>query len=170
MRINLIAKLLIIPLALLSVMGVAIGFTAYYSRQDSVTVLDSVELPEGEDSASKSIEISLDSFYPGVSRSYVIAFSCPSDGDYKLSFTFDGSEEGTLQNFLSAQISIGEEVLFDKLLKEYYAAEEAFSYTAHVDGKSSLNVRISYSMSEDVGDEAQGAVTDFELVAEIERA
>ena len=76
--------------------------------------------------------------------------------------------DGTLENYIDTEVSADGESKGANLLKNYFEGEEV-SFNANVDSKEPLVINVKYSMPLEVGDEAQNAVTNFDLTVKIEK-
>lgn len=95
-----------------------------------------------------SEEVTIGGIAPGQARS--CSYQGETDAPADLTVTLTGND-GTLTGYLSVRVQVGEEVLCDGALSDVLGRE----YRAKVEGKFSFT--ITYSMAEEVGNEAQGA-------------
>ena len=105
---------------------------------------------------------------PGQSSEYELNFECKDIGTYKFSFVYTEREKSPLGNYLTVELSDGEERKASGNLGELLAGGALVTtYTFKESKKASFTVR--YVMASDVGDEAQGANLDFDLRLTVEK-
>ncbi len=144
---------------LLTVLGVVVGVVVMKAHKDfekDVTiVLDGETL--------KSLDVSLTGFYPGMSKEYVIALKCEAEGEYEVSLSFEKKGTGELQNYIQTEIEVDGERVAMSELKSFFDGETAV-FDCNLTKSKSVKLVIRYTMPQEVGNEAQGATSDFDLV------
>lgn len=162
-----LSRLLTISIALLTLVGVALGIVLIKSHGDFKKNADII-VSEDETIKVKDLDVSLTGFYPGKSQEYDISLVCEAEGSYKITLSFKKVGDGTLENYIDTEVSADGESKGANLLKNYFEGEEV-SFNANVDSKEPLVINVKYSMPLEVGDEAQNAVTNFDLTVKIEK-
>lgn len=162
-----LSRLLTITIALLTLVGVAFGIVLIKSHGDFKKNADII-VSEDETIKVKDFDVSLTGFYPGKSQEYGISLVCKAEGGYKITLSFKKTGDGTLENYIDTEVSVGGESKETNLLKNYLEGEEVF-FSEDLDSKEPLIINVKYTMPLDVGDEAQNAVTNFDLTVKIEK-
>ncbi len=115
-----------------------------------------------EDGVSEKVEFKSFHILPGESCSYVLRLNMKTAGDYKLQLDFERVSSHNLEKYVNVKILVGGRTLCDTPLFEFLSADcQGISYTMN----SGLpeNIEIIYYIPEEVGNEAQGAYTTFDL-------
>ncbi len=103
----------------------------------------------------KTLKAELSGFYPGCEKEYVIALkgSLVSEGCVTLEFR-NGENHGGLENYINVKITAGE-IAVEKPLKDLFDGNK-------IDfGNNVSEIKITYSMPENTGNEAQGTTAFF---------
>ncbi len=104
---------------------------------------------------SKTLKAALSDFYPGNTQEYSISLEGGSVENYYVTLNFRNDEKsGSLVEFLTVKIST-KEFTTEKTLKELLDGDGVML------GQNANEIKISYTMSENVGNEAQGTTALF---------
>ena len=103
--------------------------------------------------------------YPGQEKEYTLLITCEETGVYTMDFIFVEVEDHGLKTYVDVSVTMDGETLesgkLDALLSgEKFTLETEFSKTQPVE------IRIVYSMSLEIGNEAQGVSALFNLKIE----
>ena len=153
-----IVSFLIIAVSVLTLVGS--GFAMYFVIDSSKSKnLINVDIENGE---TKSIEFQKLDIVPGETVKYVVKLNTAVDGDYDILFDFNEIEDRSLKNYVYIKVEKNGEVICEELLADVLEGDgKTYVYTGDISDGSEIN--ISYSMPEDVGNEAKSAKTSFEL-------
>ncbi len=97
---------------------------------------------------------------PGDMREYELNYSCSGGGKYDLTYVFKPTKTGGLEPYIVVEIENGDRkvtVPLSKLLE----ADNKIEFTLYLDEKLKDTVFLRLKMPVEVGNEAQGTVTDF---------
>ena len=112
---------------------------------------------------SKTVEFDCLSLIPGESYEYTLALKSDLAGDCSLSIDFKENSEGALKNYAYAKLEADGEIVCDALLSELLSGEPLILDT-HLSKKDTVTLKITYYMPIEVGNEAENAKADFDLV------
>ena len=105
---------------------------------------------------------------PGESSEYELNFECKDIGTYKFYFSYTSKEHSPLGNYVTVELSDGEERKASGNLGELLAGG-ALVTTHTFTNVTTASFTVRYVMASDVGDEAQGANLDFDLRLTVEK-
>ena len=162
-------RLMLVSTSALIIIGVII-LNALLGKEGTSDV-GSVDLENGETqivvvediSGTKTMTFENLSLVPGDSCECVIKLTADASKKYDLKLDFvDLDAEKTLKDFVRVKIEAGEVTVYDGLLA---LAIQKDDITVSVDGKSNKNteLKLTYYMPLEVGNEAKNAEADFEL-------
>lgn len=151
-------QILIIALSLLIVLGIVLGITIKNSHNDFEK---NITLGETEET-SETLDVSLNGFYPGLSKEYVVNLCCAVDGIYEVSLVFVKKGEGTLENYIETVIEVDGKQVGESLLKSYFDGE-IVQFSCNLSKSEKVKLVTRYIMPQEVGNEAQRAISDFSL-------
>ncbi len=118
---------------------------------------------EVSDTKAKTVNVTLTEFLPGESKSKKITLKNESENEYSLKLKFEKTGEDSLAPFIDVVVKIGGEQQPAKTLKELFASDAIPFKMTNVHG-AELEIEVIYSMSLDVGDEAQRTKADFDIL------
>lgn len=131
----------------------------------NIPSLDNVATISLKENESKTLKVDLSELYPGSKSEYKINIGYEYTDDMRLTMQFDGANDaGSLADYLTVSFS-SESVEYQKSLAEAFSSPTAYDM-----GVGVKTITIDYSMSEDAGNETQGAYADFDLILRASRA
>lgn len=139
------------------------GLSAYFLFDKAREDVIEINISEGE---TKEISFENLNIAPGESDEYTVELICEVEDSFELFFDFSEKESSPLKSFVYARIEIEGEVICDRLLSELLSGESV-SCEAVLGGDAPLAVHITYYMPTSVGNEAQGAEANFEILITI---
>ena len=147
--------------ALMIILGVGLVFWAMWNERQ-VTVID-IRLANA---SSMPIEFDNLPLTPGSSTSYEFRFTSYSSKKYDVSLDFVEDEEkkdyNTLKHFVRVKIEVDDEILCDDLLERVIDGN-SIHFPVDVGKKINTRMKVTYSLPEDIGNEAKGATAAFKL-------
>ena len=156
---KIIVRILIACLSLTIMSGVGImSYFVFNSPSDDV--ITNLNLTAN---GSKTVEFDCLSLIPGESREYTVILKSNVAGDYSLSIELNEESDGTLKSFAYAKIEADGEVICDALLAELFSGDPLV-LNARLSKKDSVTLKITYYMPIEVGNEAENASADFDMV------
>ncbi len=159
-----ISYILTLSLVVMTVIGIVIGV---YNKVGEQKLQNETTIELGEQKQTE-MKIDLTGIHPGDSTSYKINLNANKGDAYISSITFEKTGTDSLAPFIDVEIKIGDERIDGARLSDYLGGRRA-EFTADFSDTDSLQVEIIYSMSVDIGDEAQNTTADFKTVLNVER-
>lgn len=149
-------KILIITASVITVLCLCV---AMYLLLDDGRLIQ-VELDGTENQSVRFERLGL---VPGESCEYTLRFTGKADR-YALKLVFSETEASqTLKNYVCVRISADGETLCDSLLSDVLCGD-GIELFADFTSKAKKDVKVVYCIPSDVGNDAQNAVADFELL------
>lgn len=150
-----LAYALTIILTIVVICGIVLGVFVLKNRDDFTK-----NITLGDKSVEEEIAVSLSGFYPGSSQSYTVKFGGASVEGYTVSLGFSEDGDCTLAQFIVLTISLNGEKLSEDKLDKFIGGEDC-SFALSSSENGGAEIKLEYSMPEDVGNEAQGTVAEF---------
>ncbi len=151
--------ILIPMLALVTLIGVAIGIRNMNKRDANVT--DTTIMVDGEELTTS--EVSLSGMAPGETKAYTMSLTADKQGTYEVTLDFQGEGDNSLGAYVMVCITIGDSVIDEALLSEYLDGR-AVNFRCDLTPETERLLKVTYAMDVDIGNEAQGATADFVIV------
>ncbi len=107
-------------------------------------------------------KVDLPSLRPGEDFEYKVKFKSRAADDYDIGIEFKEVGESTLKDFVNVEICYGEEVYVHTLC-EMLDENKKVNFVCAL-GEEPAQITIRFSMPEEVGNEAQGTVADFDVL------
>ena len=107
----------------------------------------------------ENLHFSATGLRPGDTRDYTIIVTPEADAVYVLALDFEEENDGGLRDFIDVTLSYGDTVV-ETTLTELFAGKTV-SFECDISKKVPARIHVVFSMSLDVGNEAQGATSDF---------
>lgn len=143
--------LLICSTLLLAGVGGTIAYEASKNSSDEIQV----EV-ESDRVTERVVSVTDLSLYPGKEKTYTLKFNAKSVDEIDVSLGFEETETGKLKNYVIVTVSSGDKTETIGLNELLGGKTLTFS------GKIEI-ITITYRMDENVGNEAQGAATKFDI-------
>ena len=83
---------------------------------------------------------------------------------YLVSLDFLEINDGGLSPLVDVTITANDQPIYEGKLEALYSMEEKISFECEPTKEDTVSLKVTYSMSIDVGNEAMGTFADFELV------
>lgn len=119
-----------------------------------------VTLKEGEPAVVEFDDLDL---IPGDKIEYTLKVADQINGAFDLELAFNEIAESPLKNYVYAKVEADGEEICDVLLAELLKESKTFTLYCANDGIGSYDIKITYYMMPDVGNEAQEADAKFDL-------
>ncbi len=151
---------IMIPLlALVTMIGIALSI--YNLRESKNKVTDADIFLNGERLTTS--EVSLSGMAPGEYKEYTLHLSSDKKATYTVTLEFQAGKEVTLAEYVSAEISIGEQMIGREMLSQYLRGEK-IQFDCSLAPGNKVVVKVRFAMDINVGNEAQGTKADFVIV------
>lgn len=129
-----------------------------YSKDDTPLII----LKDGE--SAEQVRIELDNFAPGVEKNYKFEFKAEKKGDYSIEVDFEETKTGELKKYLEVVIKVNGEVLCFTDLNKLFNGEKEIKIEEDFIKNEILEFEICYKMPATVGNEAENAEADFNMI------
>ncbi len=155
MRISMIAS------SALILVGVAL--TVYFSVAFNNRRVIKIDVEPDEIHSVEFKELFL---IPGQEEEYILSLKSDIKEKYNAEIIFDEIADGKLKNFARARIELNDEVIFDDSLASLLDGDKI---TLSIDPKKNpaKQIKITYYLPAEVGNDAQDTTSDFELLISI---
>lgn len=152
-------RVILIALSFTILIGISIMWYFLSLSNDS----DSLQL-EIRVNGQKTIRFDGLALIPGEEREYEASLRSDIPGDYVLLLDFvEDGENNTLKQFAYARIKIGDEVICDERLSELFDGD-LIEISTYLSKKVGCDIKITYYMPAEVGNEAENATADFKII------
>ncbi len=154
---------IIIILTILAVVGSILGAEILKNRGSN---FQDVTL-DGDGVMSDTLAVTLDGFYPTLTKNFVINLRSRTNGNYKVKLQFEKTGDGMLENFLQVQFFLDGKEITSGSMSEFMQGrivefESALS-------RKAVKLEIFYTMPQEIGNEGQNATTNFNVKISAER-
>ena len=160
--------ILLVSVVLLSISGLLLNA---YLKLASKTFQDEIKIELGGDSTQSEqvTELAVEglNLYPGGYKECKLVFDATVDGEFAVDLAFKETEVGMLRQFIDVEIVCQNKTIvkgLSELFEEYEKSGKTQQITIALKKGESASLVIRYCMPEEVGDEAQGATSKFNLV------
>ncbi len=144
-----------------AVATVSVGAITWAYNNRNGNPMEKTVVLNGETQTESTVRLT--DMYPGFSTSYQIQLKGKSDERYALTVSFEKTGEVSLAPFVDVSLYYGGERIADGKLSEFLEGKGG-SVDAEFSSSKTQQIEIVYSMSEEVGDEAQNTTADFKVV------
>ena len=158
---------LILLVSLSITMLVGAGFATYFLfNSDRESNVHDINLQIG---GRHEVEFTDLDLVPGESVEYDIKLHSEMDVEAFVALEFkriDDIPEGVakLEDYAYARITMGEEILCDTLISELLNSGSTINFECEIGADDHCDLKITYYMPDEVGNEAQNAEASFEIV------
>ena len=105
---------------------------------------------------------------PTESREYSVNLFCRASGGYYIFLDFEETEDGGMKPFVDVAVKVDGELLYEGKLDALLAPDAAV-IEAELYADEPRVFAVTYTMPRDVGNEAQGTYSDFDLTLKIKK-
>ncbi len=151
--------LLLLSLATLTILGTMIGFQALNDQKEfsdeKTIVVDEKEQTE--------MSVNLVGIHPGETMAYQINLKSNEGDFFNITMDFTKAGDDSLAKFIDVEIRLNGKKTRAAKLSEYLNGEQV-AFSINYAGINKAEIEILYSMSLDVGDEAQNTSADFTIL------
>ena len=99
---------------------------------------------------------------PGATKQYNVVLKSKETGNYTLDIIYVETVDGGMKQFVDVQIFYGEQIIYDGTLTDLLGGREILQELALESGVL-YDLTFVYSMSDEVGNEAQKTTTSFDI-------
>ncbi len=151
--------ILIISFIVLTIVGIVFGIVAFCG-QDAYANEKTIVL---EDKVQSEMKVSLTNIVPGESCNYSLHLKANKGDKFDVVMDFEKTDADSLAKFIDVDIIVNGESIGMSTLAELLEGKQ-IKFIADFDGTKTVEVEIIYSMSVDIGDEAQHTSADFNIL------
>lgn len=158
--------MLIVGLLLLAAMSVALIVflgDAYSDFPDRITV-------EADGVTEKIVNIRDLKLTPTEKKEYSVNFYCAASGLYSFTVDYMEKKDGGMKNYVNVDIIFGDEVIYEGSLSELLDGDVSVEFEGQLCDSEPLTVSFAYEMPKDVGNEAQGTWSDFDIKFTVDKS
>ena len=151
---------------LLTLMGVMLAAFLGKAKEDYPN-----EITVKENGVTESIlEVRDLKLNPTESMEYDVNLLCDASGMYHISLDYNETEDGGMKPFVDVTVKVGGEQVYEGKLEELLRDGVVIECEGELQSKEPLVLSICYLMPYDVGNEAQGTYSDFDISITIKKS
>lgn len=160
-------KLHLILIAVVAVLLAGVVMLAVVLFNNNEFIKNITLSPDG--TTSEKLEFSANGMGPGGKpREYTINLKSKLSDRYIVTLEFEETEEGTLKNFVNVTLQFGDEEPTTYLLAELLDGQTV-TFECNINSGATFSIKVTYAIPSEVGNEAQGATADFDIILTAER-
>ena len=106
---------------------------------------------------------------PTESKEYSIDLYCAASGAYDVYLDYIEKADGGMKPFVEVTVKVGGEVKYEGNLKTLIDNDEIIHFEADLRAKDPVVLSITYLMPREIGNEAQGTYSDFDVELSIKK-
>lgn len=158
MKKNKLVRIALIVLSVMILIGVALTMymLSIVNNHDIIKV-------NIKDDATQVVEFQNLCLIPGEKCEYTISFSSEVADEYNLRLAFRETVENTLKNYVHIKIEANGEIVYDQLLATLFDNSN-ITLTVDLTDDRKNDIKIIYYLPKEIGNEAQNAEANFELL------
>ena len=112
---------------------------------------------------TKTLKVNFPAFKPGEHYDYAVNLKCKAEGEYNVELEFSQTLDGGLKDYLSVEITCGDET-YRNTLGVMLDGEEKPRFSRSLSADAVTKILFRFYMPVEVGNEAQGKVADFNVI------
>ena len=106
---------------------------------------------------------------PAEYEEYTVNLVCGASGSYHISLEYTQTRDGGMSGFVNVVVTSGDQVVYQGPLDALFQGE-VVTFDGELRAKDPLPVTIRYEMPYEIGNEAQGTSSDFDVRIAIEKS
>ncbi len=161
---RIIGYILAVAMILVTVVGIGIGIWSYTSHDAYINEKE-ITL---SDQTSSTLEVHLGGITPGDKVDYTLHLNANRGDGFQVEMQFAGTGNTALAPYIDVEILLGTETVVSASLADLLEGESA-SFSADFTNTKNVDVTVIYKMKTSVGNEAQGAIADFDVILNSKR-
>ena len=107
---------------------------------------------------------------PSESKEYSVDMVCAASGTFAFELSYVEKTDGGLKQFVNVTITVGDEVVYQGSLKDLIDNGLKVSFKGVLEAKEPLVLTFRYEMPREIGNEAQGTYSDFDVHVKVEKS
>ena len=108
--------------------------------------------------------------HPTESKEYSVNLVCAASGGFHVTLDFEEKADGGMKEFVTVTVRCDGELLYEGPLTELLDGDVAVQFEVELYEKDPRVISFTYTMPRDVGNEAQGTYSDFDMHLMIEKS
>ena len=100
---------------------------------------------------------------PTESKEYRVNLLCKASGDYYIYIDYTETHDGGMKKFVNATVSLGDTVLYSGSLADLLDTDAVIEFVGTLEEEDPLPIVFHYEMPREIGNEAQGTSSDFDI-------
>lgn len=161
-------KIILIGISFISLLTSIVLVIHIVDREiNTVRIKDNI-INIDKNGAHQILEIGKLSVLPGKEEDHTIGLSVIQTNTYIIQMDFIEIEDGGLGNFLRIKITVDDEVIFESSLKELMSGTNLVGFNLALDAEMIKDIKITYYLLVDVGNEAMKKYSKFNIKVDIE--
>lgn len=104
---------------------------------------------------------------PADKKEYSINLVCEASGSYDICLTYDETHDGGMKHFVNVKVFADEKNVYSGSLTDLLDKGTTVEFEGTLEAKKPLVVTIRYEMPYEIGNEAQGTSTDFDVTLKV---
>lgn len=118
----------------------------------------------GETNVTQIQPIKLRGLYPGSKEEYTLNITAEIPTRYNIDFMFKTIEDGGLRDFIDVEVTFDNVMLYNGTLSDLLDSDDVkVGIETNLDERIPIQIKISYKMPREVGNEAQGKSILFDI-------
>lgn len=158
-------NIIIVALLLLSVLSVVLIVfldDAHKKFPESITV--------SEDGVTEKIgKIRGLKLVPTARKEYSVDFFCAASGKYEFDIEYDEIEDGGMKKFVNVKVTFDGEDIYKGTLESLLDTDTVIEFDGDLHETEPVTVVFSYEMPYEIGNEAQGTWSDFNIIFSVKK-
>lgn len=106
---------------------------------------------------------------PGDTKDYEVNLFCRATGSYHVTIDFLEDRDGNMKHFVNVRILAADEQIYDGTLAELIDEKPTIIFDAVLDESEPTVLTFIYEMPVEIGNEAQGTFSDFDIQVNIKK-
>ena len=106
---------------------------------------------------------------PTETKEYSVDFYCAASGTYEFDVSYEETEDGGMKSFVNVSVTFDDEIIYQGSLKELLDTDTVIEFDGYLNDDDPVRVLFSYEMPYEIGNEAQGTWSDFNIAFAIKK-
>lgn len=106
---------------------------------------------------------------PTETKEYSVDFYCAASGTYEFDVSYNEIEDGGMKNFVNVTLTFDDEAIYQGPLAELLDTDKVIEFDGYLNDDDPVRVLFSYEMPYEIGNEAQGTWSDFNILFAIKK-
>ncbi len=158
-------NILIVALLLLGAMSVMLIVFLGKAQEDFPE-----EITVSEDGVTEKIAAIRDlKLIPTESKEYSVDFICAASGKYEFSIEYEEIKDGGMKCFVAVEIELDGDTVYEGTLAALLDTDTVVEFDGELHTSEPMTVLFTYEMPYDVGNEAQGTSSDFNIIFSVKK-